>query len=150
MILTLARLKTWKKYIINVETAFLYGDLAESIYMMKPIGYDENRIYDTIFSYNKVKHYVCSDDKNTEMKFKKLNNVVIYPKSSYVEKFKDGGWNDVITDNEGRRFNFNVNRPKQSVIEAFVDLLILSRTKISVNSVSSFLNFAKLYSNIEL
>jgi len=41
MILTLAKLKNWKKYIIDVETAFLYGDLAEKIYMTKPIGYDD-------------------------------------------------------------------------------------------------------------
>ena len=84
------------------------------------------------------------------MKFNQLENTVVFPKTQYVEKLKDGGWNDLTTDNEGRVFNFNVNRPKQSVIEAFIDLLLLSRTQILVNSVSSFLNFAKLYSKIKL
>lgn len=115
-----------------------------------PIGLNDDEVYQHILSNPTIKHYICSDDKETEMKFKQLNNVYSYPKSSYVEKLKDGGWNDLTTDLEGREFNFNVNRPKQSVIEAFVDLLILSRTKIVVNSVSSFLNFAKLYSNIQL
>jgi hypothetical protein len=115
-----------------------------------PNQLDEDKIYQHIVQNVNSKFYICSDDKDTEMKFNLLQNTVVFPKTQYVEKLKDGGWNDLTTDNEGRVFNFNVNRPKQSVIEAFVDLLILSRTQILVNSVSSFLNFAKLYSNIEL
>ena len=46
--------------------------------------------------------------------------------------------------------NFNVNRSKESVIEGFIDLLILSRTKIIVESHSTFLKFAKLYNKINL
>lgn len=113
-------------------------------------GSIDDSIFQIILSNPTIKYYICSDDKDTEMKFKQLENVYIYPKSKYVEKLKDGGWNDLTTDFEGRKFTFNVNRPRQSVIEAFVDLLILSRTNIIVNGVSSFLNFAKLYSNIEL
>ncbi len=115
-----------------------------------PNQLNEDYIYSKIIENMGTKHYICSDDKAAEDKFKTLPNVFVYPKTSYVEKLKDGGWNDVTTDAEGRTFTFNVNRPKQSVIEAFVDLLILSRTNMVVNSVSSFLRFAKLYSNIEL
>ena len=95
------------------------------------------------------KYYICSDDKNTEDMFNKLENVFVHPKTSYVEKFKEGGWNDCIIDNAGRCNNFNVNRPRQSVIEAFIDLLILSRTNIIVNGPSTFLHFAKYYSAIK-
>ena len=115
-----------------------------------PNQLDEGKIYELIVQNANTKYYICSDDKDTEIKFSILKNTVVFPKTEYVKKLKDGGWNDSITDKEGRVFKFNVNRPKQSVIEAFIDLLILSRTQIIVDSTSSFLNFAKLYSNIEL
>ena len=41
IMLTLAELHGWKKYVIDVETAFLYGNLTEQIYMTAPIGYDQ-------------------------------------------------------------------------------------------------------------
>lgn len=109
---------------------------------------NEDKTYQYIVENSEVKFFICSDDKNTEMKFNMLKNTIIYSKTQYVEKLKEGGWNDLTKDNEGREFNFNVNRPKQSVIEAFIDLLLLSRTEIMVNNESSFLTFAKLYSNI--
>jgi hypothetical protein len=115
-----------------------------------PNQLDEGIIYQHMVQNSNTKFYICSDDKDTEMKFNMLQNTIVFPKTQYVEKLKDGDWNDLTTDKEGRVFNFNVNRPKQSVIDAFVDLLLLSRTQIIVDSVSSFLNFAKLYSNIEL
>ena len=41
MVLGLAELKKWEKYVIDVETAFLYGNLKKLIYMMAPVGYLE-------------------------------------------------------------------------------------------------------------
>lgn len=93
--------------------------------------------------------FVCSDDKETELKFKQNQNVITYEKNNYVSKLIDGSWNDGIIDSEGRRFRFNVNRSKQSVMEAFVDMLILSNTEIiTPNTGSTFLNFSKLYKKI--
>jgi hypothetical protein len=112
------------------------------------ISLNDNEIYNHIKSDLDLKYYICSDDKNTEDIFNELENVFVYPKTSYVEKFKEGGWNDFIIDNEGRSNNFNVNRPKQSVIEAFIGLLVLSQTNIIVNVPSTFLDFAKYYSYI--
>lgn len=112
------------------------------------ISLNDNEIYNHIKLDPNLKYYICSDDKDTEDKFNELENVFIYPKTSYVEKFKEGGWNDLIIDNEGRPNNFNVNRPRQSVIEAFVGLLILSQTNIIVDVPSTFLHFAKYYSYI--
>jgi hypothetical protein len=112
------------------------------------ISLDSNSIYNHINSDTSLKYYICSDDKSTEDEFSKLVNVYVYPKTSYVEKFKPGNWNDFITDNEGRSSNFNVNRPRQSVIEAFVGLLVMSSTNIIVDIPSTFLHYAKHYSNI--
>lgn len=111
---------------------------------------NEDEIYNYIISNIKTNFFICSDSSETEQKFNILENVFIYPKKNYVEKLKDGSWNDIIKDNEGREFDFNVKRSKDSVIEGFIDLLILSRTKIIVESHSTFLKFSKLYSNIDI
>lgn len=71
--------------------------------------------------------FICSDDPITEKKFLTLPNVFSFDKTSYVEKMVEGSWNSHIVDDNGNAWNFNVNRSKQSVVEAVVDLLCLSR-----------------------
>lgn len=111
---------------------------------------NEEETYNYIASNSQTNFFICSDSFETEQKFSILSNVIVYPKNHYVEKLKEGSWNASITDNEGRHFNFNVNRSKESVIEGFIDLLILSKTTPIVESHSTFLKFAKLYKNINL
>jgi hypothetical protein len=111
---------------------------------------NEEETFNYIKSKPETKFFICSDSFETEEKFITLNNVIVYPKNHYVEKLKEGSWNELITDNEGRQFNFNVNRSKESVIEGFIDLLILSKTNIIIESNSTFLKFAKLYKNINI
>ena len=128
----------------------IYGILfRKTDYASNPtISLNDSEIYNHIKSDLNLKYYICSDDKDTEDRFNELENVFVYPKTSYVEKFKEGEWNDFIIDKEGRPSNFNVNRPKQSVIEAFIGLLVLSQTNIIVDVPSTFLQFAKHYSYI--
>lgn len=111
---------------------------------------NEEETYKYIISNPQINFFICSDSFETEEKFNILSNVITYPKNHYVKKLKGGTWNDLIIDNEGRQFNFNVNRTKESVIEGFIDLLILSRTNIIIESHSTFLKFAKLYKNINI
>ena len=112
---------------------------------------DDDTIYDNIRKSQDCRYFVCSDDKSTEDRFRQLKNVITYIKTFYVEKiYESSDWKDYIQDNEGRFFYSNINRTKRSVIEAFIDLLILSRTNIIVNTRSTFLNFSKLYSYIDL
>lgn len=54
-----------------------------------------------------------------------------------------------IKDKENRQFSFNVDRNRESTIQAFCDLLLLSRTDIIKMSDSSFLKISQLYSNLE-
>jgi len=98
-------------------------------------------------NFNKT-FFVCSDDKETELKFKLNKNVITFEKNNYVDKLIDSDWNASIIDSEGRSFIFNVNRSRESVIEAFIDMLILSKTNIITENSSTFLNFAKLYGKI--
>lgn len=111
---------------------------------------NEDEVHNIITNHPETNFFICSDSFETEEKFSILDNVITYPKSYYVEKLEEGTWNDTIIDNEGRQFNFNVNRSKESVIEGFIDLLILSKTNIIVESHSTFLKFAKLYKNINI
>lgn len=102
--------------------------------------------YDLMIKQNPDKlFFVCSDDQETELRFKLNLNVITFEKNNYVTKLVDGSWNANIIDSEGRSFIFNVNRNRESVIEAFIDMLILSKTNILTNNSSTFLNFAKLY-----
>tara|TARA_R110000851_G_scaffold318615_1_gene482588 strand:+ start:2348 stop:3208 length:861 start_codon:yes stop_codon:yes gene_type:complete len=110
-----------------------------------------NGLYHHIISNPGMKFFVCSDDKETESKFNLLNNVCTYKKTEYVQNLVDGTWNTVITDDSGRSFPYNVNRPKDSVVQAFVDMLILSRTSMmDTNKYSSFLKMARLYNNVTI
>ena len=96
-----------------------------------------NREYKWIEGQPEEKFFVLSDDPSVEKKFNKLDNVVIRRKEHYVEKEnKDIGWCG------------NIERTSESVMDALIDLTILSKTNIMVNSPSSFLKTALLLRKI--
>ena len=108
-------------------------------------GADDENLYDLIRNTSHKKFFVCSDDKQVEQRFDALPNVAIYAKRAHVEKLlEDGGWNSVTNDNSGRAYACNVNRNALSVIEALVDLIILSYSEIVHTSNSTFLRTALL------
>ena len=109
---------------------------------------DENIVFENMKNSPQQRYFICSDDKSIEDKFVTLSNVIIFPKSTYVEKLQDGHWRDNVTDAAGRNIVFNMNRPKQAMIEAFVDMLILSKTKIDRLSKSTFRSMAERYQGI--
>lgn len=102
-------------------------------------------IYKTILDDVKGNYFICSDDEELETKFTQLNNAFSYKKKKYVEKLtKDGKWRDIIVDDEGVEYPFNVERSDESVIDAMIDLLILSKSTIMHTSDSTFLKTALL------
>lgn len=116
-----------------------------------PSQIDDSAVFLSIKNDPNNRYFLCSDDKNTEEKFSRLGNVIVHQKDHYVDKLVQGTWRETITDSEGRSFNFNVNRSRDSVIDGFVDMLILSRTNIAVkNNKSTFLEFAKLYQHLDI
>ncbi len=95
------------------------------------------------------KFFVCSDSKTAEEKFAKFPNVITKSKTSYVEKYIDDTWKTSFTDADGNPARYNVNRSRDSVIQALEDLLILSHTTIERTSrKSSFLRFAFFYKSL--
>lgn len=110
---------------------------------------NEKRKFDQIESLVKINpginYFICSDDEKLEERFTKNDNAFAYPKTKYVEKLTDdGGWRDAVVDNEGNEYSFNIERSDQSVIEAMIDLLILSKSTIMNTSESTFLKTALL------
>ena len=102
-------------------------------------------IYKTILDDGKNNYFICSDDEELEKKFTQLNNAFSYKKKKYVEKLtKDGEWRDIIVDTEGVEYPFNIERSDESVIDAMIDLLILSKSTIMHTSNSTFLKTALL------
>lgn len=105
-------------------------------------GADEQNLFDIISQCQDKVFFVCSDDKDVEHRFSSLENVRIYEKKAHVEKLVDGDWTTHTSDYSGRIYACNVNRGALSVIEAIVDLLILSKSKIVNTSSSTFLRAA--------
>jgi hypothetical protein len=106
---------------------------------------NETNLERYIVNHQGIRVFVCSDEKSVEDRFKALPGVITYPKSNYVEKLEEGDWNKETTDSEGRQFRCNVKRSRESIQEAFVDLLILSNTTIAHGSSSTFFQLAKRY-----
>lgn len=104
-------------------------------------------IYDKIKESDKM-HFVCSDSLEVENKFKELDNVFTFPKTSYVEKIDDCfNWIVIrgqIKDEMKKPLSFNVERSSESVKQAIIDLLILSKSDIIITSNSTFLGTALL------
>lgn len=109
---------------------------------------NDDSVYEFVKTNTDKTFFVCSDDEETEKRFTELQNAFSYPKTSYVEKLVDGTWNDRIVDSTGNAHNFNVNRPKESVRQAIVDLLLLSYSNlVNTNMRSTFLQIALHFQN---
>jgi hypothetical protein len=118
------------------------------IHIRKTDGFqrmNEENLIRYISNHQGIRCFVCSDDKSTEDKFAALPGVITFPKIEYAEKREEGDWNKQTTDSDGRVFICNVKRSRTSIIEAFIDLLILSNTTISHGSTSTFFQLAKRY-----
>lgn len=92
--------------------------------------------------------FICSDDSDTENTLRKLDNIITNDKHAYAEKYISGNWIQLMHDAEGRKTEYNMQRSEQSVIDAFVDLLILSKTNILIRTQSTFVQLAILYNKV--
>ena len=90
-------------------------------------------------------YFICSDDQKLEERFTAHANAFAFPKNKYVEKLTDDGhWRATIEGPDGEEYAFNIERSDESVIEAMVDLLVLSKSTIIPTSESTFLKTAQL------
>ncbi len=88
---------------------------------------------------------ICTDDPDVRKIFLSNPKVLSRPIHHFPKRLNaDKGWNEPITDDQNRVFNFNVQRDADSVKESIVDLLVLSQSKLHFTSNSTFLTFALL------
>lgn len=93
--------------------------------------------------------FVCSDDPLVNDRFSKLSNCCVYKKKTFPGKMiEDTHWNGLTTDDQGRTYNFNINRSAHSVYEALIDLLILSKTTHILTSHSTFLRMSMIFKSV--
>lgn len=137
----LSKLKINKNILERVSKFVLENKIDDSVLGLHIRKTDHQLLPDS-FYYNFIesqqdkKIFVCSDDEKIENDLSsKYENIITRKKQSYVQKYQVGDWR--IGD------EFNVYRSKNSVIDGFVDMLILSKTSIvKVSDASTFLKFA--------
>ncbi len=103
---------------------------------------NEQNLFELVGQRSDYMFFVCSDSKDVERRFASLPNVRAYEKQAHVEKLINGEWTSHTVDCSGRIYAGNVNRSGLSVIEAIVDLLILSKSRVVRTSNSTFLEAA--------
>jgi DNA-directed RNA polymerase delta subunit len=82
-----------------------------------------NEVYSALKKHDKI--FICSDDEEIEKEF--ADKVLINPKTHYVEKKVPGHWL-MPSHTPGQHYVYNVNRTRESTIQAMQDMLILSKT----------------------
>jgi len=106
---------------------------------------DDEALYNLVFN-SPNRFFVCSDDENVNDRFSKLKNCSVFNKKCFPEKsVLNSSWNSATVDDQGRTFNFNIKRSEESIVEALVDLLILSKTTHVDTSSSTFLRMSMLF-----
>ena len=89
------------------------------------------------------KVFLCTDDEELLGFFGKEKNIVTRKQIVLPEKIdSSAGWDSRTPDENGQILPYNVLRTKASVIDAVVDLLILSNSRILYTSQSTFLGSA--------
>lgn len=61
------------------------------------------------------------------------------------KKISDYNWVASVSDSDGRLFNYNIYRSKESTIDAMIDLMILASSRVYPSNGSSFLQVALVY-----
>tara|TARA_Y100001972_G_C7601907_1_gene301645 strand:- start:107 stop:946 length:840 start_codon:yes stop_codon:yes gene_type:complete len=141
----------FKKEYYDIVSEFLKFDNYIGIHLRATDVPQGTINFDQIFNYvknNERMCFICSDNIEVENRFNKLKNVFTFPKTSYVDKIDSSfDWivsRGTIKDEKNKALSFNVERSVQSVKEAIVDLLILSKSDIMKTSNSTFLTTAQL------
>ena len=106
---------------------------------------NDQELYSVVKNSSK-RFFVCSDDPEVNERFSLLPNCSVYIKTYFPEKMiSDEGWNHQTKDDQGRDFFYNIERSESSIIEALIDLLILSRTTHVSTSNSTFLKMSMIF-----
>jgi hypothetical protein len=113
------------------------------------VGYTDDEVRQIVSNHPDSKFFVCSDDPVAERFATVYPNVECRSKLAYVEKRDDSqSWTSLTKDDDQRLYCGNIERNAESVIDAVVDLLILSNATILGFSGSTFQSLARLLGRV--
>jgi len=112
------------------------------------VGLTDLEVQQLVIQHKDAQFYVCSDDPMAEALACAHPHVHSRPKKHRVEKRVAGEWMQTCADDDGRIYNGNVQRGKESVIEATIDMLILAQSQIVGFSGSTFQRMARLIGEV--
>jgi len=112
------------------------------------VGLTDLEVQQLAMQYKDARFYVCSDDPMAEALASAHPHVHCRPKKHHVEKRTSGEWTQTCADDDGRIYNGNIQRGRESVIEATIDMLILAQSQIVGFSGSTFQRMARLIGDV--
>ena len=112
------------------------------------VGLTDLEVQTLVMQHPDARFYVCSDDPVAEALASAHPHVQSRPKLHHVEKKSTGDWTQTTADDDGRIYNGNIQRGRESVIEATIDMLILAQAQIVGFSGSTFQRMARLIGEI--
>jgi len=112
------------------------------------VGLTDLEVQQLVTQNKDAQFYVCSDDPKAEALACVHANVHCRPKKHHVQKKTAGEWTQTCADDDGRIYNGNIQRGRESVIEATIDMLILAQSQIVGFSGSTFQRMARLIGEI--
>ncbi len=151
----------FKQALLNTAESYISEYLQEGyigIHLRRTdlvLGFTDDEVKAIATEHSDKLIFICSDSEETERALASVPNIRIKKKTAYVElKDDNGNWLSPTLDDSGRAYYSNVKRSEQSVLDAVVDLLILSRSNIMGTGGSTFFGLAKLlkqfYLNTEI
>jgi len=96
---------------------------------------------------------ICTDEKQVEEDLSIYKNVIFRQKNSYTEKLNPNiNWNVKYFDQKYNSTNYNSLRDNQCSVDAFIDMILLSKTNLSgnVNNGSTFYKWCEHFSNVNI
>jgi hypothetical protein len=112
------------------------------------VGLTDLEVQQLVSQHRDARFYVCSDDPLAEALASAHPHVHCRPKTHHVEKKTAGEWTQTTADDDGRIYNGNIQRGRESVMEATIDMLILAQSQIVGFSGSTFQRMARLIGEI--
>lgn len=112
------------------------------------VGLTDLEVQQLVSRHKDARFYVCSDDPLAEALASAHPHVHSRPKTHHVEKKAAGEWTQACADDDGRIYNGNIQRGRESVVEATIDMLILAQSQIVGFSGSTFQRMARLIGEV--
>ncbi len=107
-------------------------------------GYSDSEVDEIVGLHETSLFFVCSDSERAELRAACNPNVRIRRKTQHVSRQDSGkAWQDLAPDSDGRLYFSNIDRGREAVLEAVIDMLILGAGNVLEAGGSTFRKMAE-------